>query len=204
MQQAQTAQRPKPDTQAVAGLLEGVTRALALSVEVFLHRGFGAGYVGCGPLALLLMFLFEQFFFSGQDAQPLVVFAGIFGVFWLIAAINALIRWFRKIHTVRSRYNGRPHLCSLLRGWKETNVKHLESLLVIGFGFVVHLLSRPLGDYLMASGIFIFLRGWSMASMIRQRAVELNDAVLEQREIAEQFREMQQDEILQVKGASHG
>ena len=196
MQQGNGSQRPKPDTEMAAGLLEGVTRALALSVEVFLHRGFGSGYVGCGPLALLLMFLFDQFFFSGQDVRPLAVFAGIFGVLWLIAAINALIRWFRNIHNVRSRYNGRPHLCSLLRGWEETNVKHLESLLVIGFGFVVHLLSRPLGDYLMASGVFIFLRGWSMASMIRQRAVELNDAVLEQREIAEQFRQMQQDEIL--------
>jgi hypothetical protein len=53
-----------------------------------------------------------------------------------------------------------------------------------------------LGDYLMASGVFIFLRDWSIASMIRHRAVELNDAVLEQREVAEQFRQMQQDEIL--------
>lgn len=195
-QQANKNQGPKPDTQLVAGIVEGVARSLALSVEVFLHRGFGAGYVGCGPFALVVMFLFSQFFFSGQNVQSLLVFAGAFSAFWLIAAINALIRWWRKIHTAHSRYNGRSHLCLLLPRWKETNVKHVESLLVIALGFVVHLVARPLGAYLMVAGVFILLRGWSISSMIRQRAVELNDAVIEQREIAEQFREMQQDSLL--------
>ena len=64
-------------------------------------------------------------------------------------------------------------------------------MILVGYG--IHHLNRPLGDYLILAGVFVFLRGYSMASMMRQRAVELNDAVLEQKEVAEQFRQMQQD-----------
>jgi hypothetical protein len=39
----------------------------------------------------------------------------------------------------------------------------------------------------------MFVRDYSLASMQRMRAVEINDAVIEQKEIAGQFREMQQD-----------
>jgi hypothetical protein len=176
----------------MAEIVDGAARSLALSVEVFLHRAFGSGYVGCGPLALLLMFLSAKVF-PDQDVRPLTVFAGFYGVLWLIATINVLIRWWRGMERVHSRYNGRPHLCRLLPRWKEMNVKHVESLLVILLGYGIHHLNRPLGDYLILAGVFVFLRGYSMASMMRQRAVELNDAVLEQKEVAEQFRQMQQD-----------
>jgi hypothetical protein len=176
--------------------VEGVGRSLALSVEVFLHRGFGSAYVGCGPVAFLIMFLFVQFFYPDQDVRPLAVFAGVYGVLWLIAAINALIRWWRGIHNTHSRYNGIPHLRAALPTWKETNVKHLEALMVILLGFGIHHLSRPLGGYLILAGAFVLLRGWSLASMMRQRAVELNDAVIEQKEVAEQFGQMQQDSVL--------
>jgi hypothetical protein len=195
-QQAKTEQRPNPDTQLVAGLVEGVGRSLALSVEVFLHRGFGSAYVGCGPLAFLIMFLFVQFFYPAQDLRPLAVFAGIYGVLWLIATINVLIRWWRGVQSTHSRYNGRPHLSVAVPTWKEMNVKHLESLLVILLGFGIHHLNRPLGAYLILAGAFVLLRGYSLASMMRQRAVELNDAVIEQKEVAEQFGQMQQDSVL--------
>jgi hypothetical protein len=144
-QQAKPEQRPNPDTQFVAGLVEGVGRSLALSVEVFLHRGFGSGYVGCGLLAFVIMFLFAQFFFPDQDVRPLGVFAGIYGVLWFIAAINVLIRWWRGVQTTHSRYNGRPHLWAAVPSWKEMNVKHLESLLVILLGYGIHHPKPPPG-----------------------------------------------------------
>lgn len=191
-QRAKAEQRPNPNTQIMAEFVEGAARSLALSVEVFLHRGFGSGYVGCGLAAFLLMFLVGKLC-PEQDVRPLTVFAGLYGVLWLIATINVLIRWWRGMEKVHSRYNGRPHLCRLLPRWKEMNVKHVESLLVILLGYGIHHLNQPLGDYLIIAGVFVFLRGYSMASMMRQRAVELNDAVIEQKEVAEQFRQMQQD-----------
>ena len=191
-QRPQTEKRPNPDSRFVAEVVEGVGRSLALSVEVFLHRGFGSGYVGCGPLAFLIMLGFAQFY-SDQDMRPLGVFACFYGVLWLIATINVLIRWWRGNRNIHSRYNGRPHIWGLLPSWKEMNVKHVESLFVILLGYGIHLLNRPLGTYLMVAGVFVFLRGCSVASMKRQRAVELNDSVIEQKEVAEQFRQMQQE-----------
>ncbi len=92
-----------------------------------------------------------------------------------------------------SRYSGRPHLCRLLPGWQEIHVKLVEAVLVLCIGFAIHLLNRPLGDYLMLAGVFVLVRGYCVASALRERAVELNDAVIEQREIAENFRQMQED-----------
>jgi hypothetical protein len=123
----------------------------------------------------------------------MAVFAGLYGILWLIACINALIRRWRKMERVHSRYGGRPHLCRLLPGWQEIHVKMVEAVLVLGIGFAIHLLNRPLGDYLMLAGVFVLVRGYCVASALRERAVELNDAVIEQREIAEHFRQMQQD-----------
>ncbi len=191
-QQTARQQRPNPDSQLVAELVEGMCRSLALSVEAFLHKGFGSGYVGCGLAAFLVMFLFAKFF-PDQDVHPLGVFAGIYGVLWLIAVFNVLIRWWHGTQRVHSRYNGRPHLCRLLPGWKEMNVKHLEALLVIFLGYGIHHLNRALGAYLILAGVFTFLRGYSLASMMRRRAVELNNAVIEQKEVAEQFTQMQQE-----------
>lgn len=180
------------DRHLVGELIEGLARSTALSVEAFLHRGFGSSYVGCGVGAFIVMYVFSTFF-QRENLGPLAVFAGLYGIFWLIACINALIRRWRKMERVHSRYNGRPHFCRLLPGWQELNVKHLESLLVIFIGFVIWILNRPLGDYLMMAGVFVLVRGYFIASALRDRAVELNDAVIVQKEVAEQFRQMQQD-----------
>jgi hypothetical protein len=180
------------DAHLVGEIIEGLARSTALSVEAFLHRGFGSSYIGCGLGAFLVMYVFSTFF-QGDDLRPMAIFAGLYGIVWLIAGINALIRRWRKMERVHSRYNGRPHLCRLLPGWQELNVKHLESLLVLFVGFVIWILNRPLGDYLMMAGVFVLVRGYFVASALRDRAVELNNAVIEQREIAEQFRQMQQD-----------
>jgi hypothetical protein len=184
--------RPQPQVHIIAELVVGIGRALALSVEVFLHRGFGPGYVGCGLFVFVLMFFFAMFF-PKENTGPLAAFAAMYGIFWLVAVVNVIVRWWRGIQNIHSRYNGRPHLCWLLPRWKEKNVKLLESCLVIALAGGVHHLSRLLGDYLVLASIVMFVRDYSLASMQRMRAVELNDAVIEQKEIAEQFREMQQD-----------
>jgi hypothetical protein len=191
-QQAGKQPAPNKDVHLVAELIEGLGRSTALSVEAFLRRGFGGAYIGCGLAAFLVMYVFSTFF-QGENLGPLAVFAGLYGILWLIACINALIRRWRKMERVHSRYSGRPHLCRILTGWQEIHVKMLEGLLVLGIGFAIHLLNRPLGDYLMLAGVFVLVRGYCVASALRGRAVELNDAVIEQREIAENFRQMQQD-----------
>ena len=173
-------------------IIAAAARSLALSVEVFVRRGFGSGYLCYGLFTFIVMFFFVQFF-PNENGWPIAVFAGAYGVLWLIAAINVLIRRWRRTETVHAQYSGHPHLCLLLPSWKERNVKYLEMLLVILLGFGVHDLNRPLGDYVMLAAIFALLRDYCVASMIWARAVEMNNAVIEQREVADEFREMQQD-----------
>jgi len=191
-QQAAKSPAPNKDVHLVAELVEGLARSTALSVEAFLHRGFGGSYIGSGLAAFLVMYVFSTFF-QGENLGPMAVFAGLYGILWLIACINALIRRWRKMERVHSRYGGRPHLCRLLPGWQEIHVKMVEAVLVLGIGFVIHLLNRPLGDYMMMAGVLVLVRGYFVASALRNRAVELNDAVIEQREIADHFRQIQQD-----------
>jgi hypothetical protein len=176
----------------LALIIGAAARSLALSVEVFVRRGFGSGYVGCGLFAFVLMFFFVQFF-PNDNGWPMAVFAGIYCVLWLIATINVLIRRWRRTETVHSRYSGHSHLSLLLPSWKERNVKYLEMLLVTVLGVGIHHLNRPLGDYVMLAAVFALLRNYGVASMIRIRSVEMNDAVIEQKQVADEFREMQQE-----------
>jgi hypothetical protein len=53
-------------------------------------------------------------------------------------------------------------------------------------------LNRPLGDYLMFAASFVLLRGYNLAMQRRERAVAMNDRVIEQKIVAERFREMQE------------
>jgi hypothetical protein len=183
-------QQSDASARIMAEFIDGIGRAIALTVEVFLHRGFGSRYVGCGFIGVVIIFLFSMLF-PGQDTSVLLGFAALYGILWLVALFNVGIRRWRHINRVHSHYNGRSHLSRLLPNWKETNVKHVESLTAFLVGFGVHCLNRPLGDYLMFAAAFVFVRGYNLAMQRRERAIRMNDQVIEQKLIAEQFREMQ-------------
>jgi hypothetical protein len=171
--------------------VEGLVRAIALTVEVFLHYGFGCRYVGCGFMGIVVILAFALHF-PDQNLHPLLCYMVAFGALWLIATVSMLIRVWRGKDTVHSKYTGRPYLWRLLPNWKEMNVKHLESLAVILLGYGVHYLNRPLGDYLMIAASLVFVRGYSLAIQQRDRAVAMNDAVIEQQIVAERFRDMRE------------
>jgi hypothetical protein len=186
--------RPNPDARLVAELIEGIGRSLALSVEVFLHRGFGTRYIGCGFMGVVLIYLFSMFF-PPQEIQPLLLFAALYGLVWLISSIGVLIRYWRGRRNVHSLYTGRPFISSVLP-WKESSVKQIEAFGIILFGLGVHLFTRPLGDYLMLAGAFVFLRTYCLAAEQRNMAAQLNDSVIEQQQVADRLQEIQGDTIL--------
>jgi hypothetical protein len=175
----------------ILGMFENTARALSLTVEVFLHRGFGARYVGCGFLGVLLI-LFTSMWFPPESVMPLQWFAFTYFFFWLIAVVNVAIRYWRGTDKAHTRYNGFPLLCWLLPSWKETNVKYLEAVCVIVLGSVLIHLSKPLGDYIMVASGFVLIRAWGLASQRRNQALDLRDSVIEQQMVAEEFRAMQE------------
>jgi integrase len=87
-----------------------------------------------------------------------------YGFFWLIAAVNVAIRYWRGTDKMHTRYNGYPLLCRLLPSWRETSVKYLEAVCVIFLGAGLAQLSKPLGDYVMVAAGFV-LKGASKQLM---------------------------------------
>jgi hypothetical protein len=187
-------QAPQPEGRLLAGLIQGICRSIALTVEVFLHGGFGCRYVGCGFMGVVLIYGFSLWF-PPQEILPLLWYGAIYGILWLIATANVLIRWWRGRSRMHSLYAGRPLLWRVIPTWKETNVKQVEALAVILLGLGVHCLSRPLGDYLMLAATLVFLRAYGFAAEQRSRAVELNDSVIEQQLVAERFRDVRGEDI---------
>ena len=86
----------------LAGLIEAVPRSISLTVEVFLHRGFGGRYVDCGLLGLPILFYFPILSFPDQNPQYLWGYLVAYGVLWAVAGIGVL----------RRRWSGKEH-CSL-------------------------------------------------------------------------------------------
>jgi hypothetical protein len=192
---SQRQQGADPATQEfMAELIMCTARATSLTIETFLHHNFGSGYLGCGLLGFVLIWLFSLCY-QPQYTAGLFWFAVAYGVFWLVALINVWIRRWRGDYSVQWRYTGRPYLSRLLPNWREVNVKQVEALLAMGVGYAVCWVNRPLGHYLLLASTFVLLRAYRFAAQLRSRAVELNDSVLQEQIVAERFREMQESKV---------
>ena len=190
-QQSQRSQQAgEANARMFAELVSGVVRSVALTVEVFVHRGFGSGYVGCGPIAVGVIWLFSLFF-QGQNVLPLLAFAALYAVAWLAAAVGTAVRSWRRRDRPHTLYAGRPHLLRLVPRWGESRVKHAEGPAVVLLGWGVRHLNVPLGDYLMVAGSVVFLRVYALVAQQRQAAAAMHDRAIEQGDVAERFRDIQ-------------
>ena len=187
----QSQQGPDPNDRFVGDILVGVFRSVALTVEVFLHWGFGTAYVGCGPAGVFSIWLFSLLF-DPRDVSPLLRFSAVYAAVWVAAAACAVERSWRRGGRPRlhSDYGGRPHLHRLVPGWDEAWVKHLEGPAVALLGYGVGHANVPLGDYLMVAGSVAFARAYLLAASIRRVATDLSDRAIEQGEVAERFRDV--------------
>jgi hypothetical protein len=191
--QNKSMQRQSADPAAgllLAQIIRGLGQAIMLTVEVFLHRGFGRRYVVSGLAGIVVMIFFAGCF-NGQHCNPLFCYTAAYSVLWLIAGISTLKRCWRDNDKVHSRYTGRPYICSLLPNWKEDNVKNLEALAVVLLGFGIHYMTPPLGDYLMLAAGLMLVRRYCHVIQQRDRLIAMNDQAIEQRIVAERFRDMQ-------------
>ena len=173
----------------LAELIEEIARGICLTIEVFLHANFGVGYIGAGVMGVLVIFL-STYLFPDQDIRAVLWFMAVFGVVWVVHGTITLIRFWRGRDTTHSKYNGRPYLCRLFSTWRETTVKHLEAMAVIALGYGIHRLNQPLGDDVMGAATLAFLRISSFTSQQRGRAIAMNDRAIEQKWVAERFRDM--------------
>jgi len=181
-------QQPQNQNNAVGEILLGLFRATCLTIDVFLHHRIGCNYV-TGGFAGVLVLAVTACGFPESERFPLVCFAAVYGVLWLIAMISAWVRQWRG-RNIHSGYTGRPYLCWLLPGWREEYLKQLEAFIAILVALVVHLFSRPLGDYLMVATSLVLVRGWFMLARQRHQVTVMNDLVIEQKVISQKFNDV--------------
>lgn len=76
--------------------------------------------------------------------------------------------------------------------FSERAIKHyVEPALLIGLAFLVDNHSPPLCFYLIGAAICLFFRVDLAMADQRRRAMEMNDAVIDQQHVTARFREMQ-------------
>jgi hypothetical protein len=175
----------------IAGVIQGVIRGCCLTLEVFLHSGFGNAYIGSGFAGVITIYLFIACF-PNDNQRPLFALMAVYSCAWALWLIMAVVRGLRGRDHVHSRYTGQPWLQRLLPTVTEETIKHLEGIAAFGIGFLVRRLNTPLGDYLLTASAIMVLRGGWMAASLRRQVTEMNDMVAEQTVVAERFRKMQE------------
>src|SRR4051812_49403511 len=106
MQQEQDQSGPER-FKAVAFWLAFICRALAFSLEVFLHKSgtFGRRYVGMQALAATLIIFFFPVFMPEHDPRPLQGFMLLYLAMCLLVRVGTCVRR-RKGDDVHTYYNG--------------------------------------------------------------------------------------------------
>lgn len=167
-----------------------VVQAWATSVEVFLHRGFGERYLGLQAGAVLLLVPLYCLAWPHYDLRPMMMFLLAYLVMYCTARSKAVLRRWRG-EQFHSYYTGRPRLMRLLPRCDEVAVKRfIEPLIVLGIGYLSAQGNRPFGTYLMCAAACLIMSVTMSVAWSRTRALDLNDAVFDQQEVAERFRAM--------------
>jgi hypothetical protein len=168
-----------------------IARALAMSVELFLHRGgsFGQRYLGPqGLVAAAIMFVFPVFW-PQSDPMPLMWMLITYLALWMLAKGRIAARRAKGDTEVHSYYTGRPRLMRSTGGRGEIRIKRtLEPALVMVTGMVVLGVNEPLGAYLLLAGVGLGISVNASLQQERMRALDMQDALMEQRWITELWR----------------
>jgi hypothetical protein len=128
--------------------------------------------------------------FRGQDAGPMLLFL-IAYLFMCVYARIGIIRRRRsggvQCHT---RYTGRSRLARVLPRLSEMAVKRIEAVLVFGIGMLMLPMCQMLGAYLMLAAFAMFSCLGLGDAYDRNRALDIHDAVIDQKAVAERFQDV--------------
>jgi len=169
-----------------------LARALACSLEVYLHRNFGERYLGAQALlAMLIMFVFPAFM-PGEDPTAMMVFLGLYLVGLGVASAGIAARRKRGELGPHTFYTGTP--CIGGRHISETTMKGaIEPMLAILGGAFLFELDSVLGAYLVIAGLGLLVSVQLTLASERKRVLDMHDAYEEQRRTAEVWRSMRRD-----------
>lgn len=165
-----------------------VCQSVATTVEAVLHYRFGERFFDLRALIGAVGIPIFATLFPGHDVEPLMWFLGLYLFACASARIDA-IRHQRNGPRVHSFYGGYPLLCAIFRRCDEVLMKRLvEPVLLFVGGWFVAGWNAPLGDYLMFAGFALACSVNAALAVERARALDLYDASVQQRRLAERFR----------------
>lgn len=169
------------------------------SVEVFLHRHMGDRYLGFQAFGVLILVPFHAYFLHEYDTSLLFMFLPVYLFTCIIQRLVML--QLRSNGVVRhSRYNGFPILLTGNSKIPELFFKHwIEPFLVLGGALLILPADRALGSYLGMAGVAMFLKGRIMSQLRRSQVQDMQDAMFEQQQRAEEFRAMSGDPISSIR-----
>jgi hypothetical protein len=170
-----------------------IPRSLGFSVEVFLHTRMGERYADVQALAVFVLVPVFAAMWPGHDPGPLLMFLLLYMVMCLRNRVEGLASR-RRPPGSHSRYTGLPRLLHRFPKHSEASFKlWVEPALVLLFGGAIAIVSAPLGTYLMAAAVGLFISVLASAAVDRQLLLDLNDLVIEQQQRAERFRAMREE-----------
>lgn len=173
------------------GWIAFISGTLAVSVEVFLHRRLGARYLGLQAAAVILLVPLYSLFWEGHDVAPLAQFLAVYLVMCFFHRIGNAARSRRGGAQEHTRYTGYPRLMRLLPRTSERTVKLvIEPIIVFLVGTFTLPASEPLGSYLMLASAGLIVSTHLSAGYERTRALDMHDASIDQRQLAEDFHGM--------------
>lgn len=178
--------------QRVAELLFIALEGYALSIEVFLHKRIGGRYVGMQivPAAAVMACAAIWWAQHGEDPRPLIWFLVTFIGLAVFARAAAYSRAMRGDQT-HSRYTGTPWLIKPTARLSEVTIKKfIEPALVGTAAWYFWELNPPLASHLLISAACLAGTVIRADHHMRMRTADMNDAVNEQQQVAEQFRNM--------------
>jgi hypothetical protein len=179
------------------GWLLFICNSLAVSVEVFLHKGVGSRYIGLQGLAAAAMIFFWGGFWPGQDISPVLIYLALYLLFCFAQRMDALKRLRQGGGQEHSRYTGRPILMRFTGRINEITIKRIvEPALVFLIGILICSANEPLGKYLMLAAVGLLVSVQSTLRFEETRATDMNDAMINQQHAAQRFREMRGEDFL--------
>lgn len=165
-------------------------RCLAVSLEVFLHTGIGERYLGMQAFAVLVLVPVYMLFWPGYDLRPMTAFWWAYFVMCGFVRLGAAVRRKRGEHG-HSRYTGWPRGMTERAKLSELTVKRMfEPMYVLVCGYFIRQVNPPLGTYLMLAAGGLCISASANEAEQRMQVMDLNDAVIAQETVAEQFRQM--------------
>jgi hypothetical protein len=167
-------------------------RLLSVPAEMVMRVRVGERYLGVtGVLALVLMGLYAGFCPPDQ-AAPLGFLMIVYFIRIVVHRIFCIHRRLRGGPPRHSRYAGQPLLGLVVGRIPESIIKWIEPFLLLAAGLLAFLINKPLGNYLMWSGLGLLGILVVHANLAYNKLLDMIDANLEQQAMAEQFRQSQQ------------